>query len=396
MKTAIIGVSAVVLMLILMYYRKKHKLNKELEIEEMKKPQINVVPENVTSKLIEQLENLSKVYETKIEPKTKKFRIMISSAERNTTAYPNVTQYQLKLPTPIYSLDKIKLVKATLPTSLNLINSNNNQLILSGTFTFGGVALSFDYTATLTVGNYTASQLATMIQEELNTAAAGDGRFTTKAEFDFSINSNTYIASVSTDVYPVYLGTTATAAKLNFNSSGLYIKSLLGYVPDQTGTDPFVGVEPVNTLYNQTILLDLDNRSYDFNSLRIMAKDNDDLRTFACLTMPSGNGLAAGGAGTNGVPSAMTVSGAKVLVEGNASLAGSSAGGYGNYVITKDSTNAYYKAYEGPIPSTEYINVRLRQLLPDGTLGTPDFNNVDHSLEFEIKAQVDKISLTNK
>ena len=130
-----------------------------------------------------------------------------------------------------------------------------------------------------------------------------------------------------------------------------------------------------------------------------MSSDEEDRRAFASLTMPSGNGLAGGGgSSTNGVPSAMTVSGANVLVEGIGSSLGfgASGGGFGNFVITKDTMDAYYKSYEGPIPTTEYLNVRLRQLLPDGTVGTPDFNNVDHSLEFEIKAQVDKISLTSK
>jgi hypothetical protein len=98
--------------------------------------------------------------------------------------------------------------------------------------------------------------------------------------------------------------------------------------------------------------------------------------------MPSGNGVYGG------IPSVGTVNGASILVQG-----ASGSSGLGIYTVTKDMTNAYYKAYEGSIPTIQYINVKIRQLLPDGSVVTPDFNGANHSMEFEMKARVDKISL---
>ena len=116
-----------------------------------------------------------------------------------------------------------------------------------------------------------------------------------------------------------------------------------------------------------------------------MKSSEIDSRCFANFTMPSGNGIY----GCGGTPSVGTVNGAAILVQGT-----SGASRIGTYTVTKDMTNAYYKAYEGAIPSVRYINVRIRQVLPNGVVVTPDFNGANHSMEFEMKARVDKISLT--
>lgn len=388
MKTVIFGVSGFILLLVLMYYRKQQQRIHLEKMEELKRPQINVIPETVSAKLVEQMDRLASKFETRIEPKIRKFRILVNSAERNTTTYPSVTDYQLKLPYKIYGLEKIKLTKASFPTSLKLINSNNNLLNLSGTY---NNSISFSYTITIPEGNYTAVGLSNVINDNLNSAASGDG-----ASFFFSVNSNTYVSTTSIETIP----SPGTSATFTFGNSDSYILNLLGISSSSVGTEsiPIVGVGPVNVSYPQDIFLDLDNRAHDFNSLRVMSKAEDDRRTFASFTFPSGNGTSSAGSGSSGIPSDMTVSGSRVLVEGAGGVgsSGGSSGAYGNYVITKDQTNAYYKSYEGPIPSTEYLHVRLRQLLPNGTIGTPDFDNADHSLEFEIKARVDKISLTDK
>ena len=378
MKRIVLGVSAAMLFLALMYYRKQQKNLQMVDLEEMRKPQINVVSELVTDRLLEQLEKLSQIYETKIEPKKKKFRLLLGSAERDVTTYPNVTQYQLRLPQPIYGMNRITLDKATFPTSLNLINSSNDTVVLSGSFTFPAGTQIFSYSASLTIGNYTPARLASMVEEAINTAAAADIAYSTSPTFDVTVDANTYIATTVSNVFPVLafpLVGTATASTLTYSTSASYIRTLLGYGTETAIVNGVRGNDPVNVLYNQTILIELSNRFYDFNSLRIMSRTNNDRRAFASITMPSGNGIS-GAAGNL--------------------VSGAGSGGFGNYVVTKDMTNAYYEAYEGPIPSTEYITVRLRQLLPDGTLTTPDFNNADHSLEFEVDANIDKASLTEK
>jgi hypothetical protein len=143
----------------------------------------------------------------------------------------------------------------------------------------------------------------------------------------------------------------------------------------------------VNAAYPFNLLIFLDNKAMDFNSLRIMKSSEIDSRCFANFNMPSGNGIYGG----NGVASTGTVSGAAILVQG-----ASGASGVGTYTLTKDMTNAYYKAYEGAIPTIRYINVKIKQLLPNGSVVTPDFNNSNHSMEFEMKARVDKTTLTTE
>lgn len=356
MKATILSVSSLVLILTFLYYRKQQKIIQEEKYEEMKKPQINVVPESVTSQLIKQLEKISTKFEDKIAPKTKKFRILISSAERNRSKYSLATDYQLKLPEKIYGIENIKLIKATFPTSLLLINDNNNVLRLSGTYNNSS---SFNYAITIPKGNYSAANLASSIKTLINAAASGDG-----ASFDFDIDADTLVTTTTITSIP----SPGTAATFSFENSDPYILGVLGISPTGAGTNAaaLVGIGSINVSYPQNIALDLDNRAFDFNSLRIMKKDDDDIRTFACFNMPSGNGTTGG----------------------------ESSSGYGTFVLTKDQTNAHYTTYEGPIPSTEFIHVRLRQLLPNGTIVTPDFRGADHTLEFEIEARIDKISLT--
>lgn len=232
MKVIIAGVTGFLLILYALYYRKQRAQEYDLKIEDMKKPQINVIPDSVANDLISKLQLISRSFETKLEPDMRKYRILINSNQRNTTTYPLPTDYQLQLPENIYGMEQITLQKAVFP------------------------------------------------------------------------------------------------------------------VPTVVGA----------------IVVYLDNKSTDFNSLRIMKNSNTDDRCFAHFNIPSKNAPTFSGNST--------------------------------YTILKSETNAYYKAYEGPVQSFRFINVRVRLLLPNGTLVVPDFNDRDHSMEFEIKARVDKMSLT--
>jgi hypothetical protein len=387
MKSIIFGVSTFITLLVVMYYRKQRIKKHKITIEEMKRPQLNVVPENVTSHLIETLEQLSKTFETKMEPEIRKYRLLLDSGERNTTTYPLVTDYQLQLPETIYGMEKISLQKAVFPMSLELINSNNNQITFSVTWTAGG-STTTSYPLTLTPGNYTISSLGVMLQTALNAAMVADSDQTTPATWEVSIDSDTLLITIKILTLPTLtsLGGAATSATFSIATTNSYLLAILGITstsPSGTDTVPLVGNEPVNVAYPYNLLIYLDNRSFDFNSLRIMKSSEIDDRCFANFNMPSGNSVCGG----MGVPSTGTVSGAPILVQGS-----SGASGFGTYIISKDMTNAYYRAYEGPIPSVRFINVRIRQLLPNGSVVVPDFNNSNHSMEFEMKAKVDKIS----
>lgn len=382
MKVVLIGVGAIIALLSFMYFRKKQdKIIKEIE----KRPQYNVVPEEATNRLVEKIEKLTKNFETKIEPKIRKFRILLNSSDRNTSVYPQETEYELKLIDKIYGLDKLTLTKAVFPTTLQLINDNNNSFILSAQITFSAASASETYPITLTNGIYNNSSLSIMVQNAINIVTSTDPDYSTGAEFSVSIDSNTNILNVTNTVVPIH-ATHGTATAMTFSIQGNnYLNEILGINTYTQGTltTPFYGMSPVNVAFPQNLLIYLDNLAHDFNSLRLLNSSEDDRRCFAYMTLPSGNG--AGGTAT---PSAATLNGNAILTSGTGGNSG-----FGTYTVTKDMTNAYYKAYEGKIPLLQNIRVRIRQLLPDGTIVTPSFNGADHILEFEVKANVDKISL---
>ena len=394
MKTIVLGVSAVVTMLIIMYYRKQNTIKAQILLEEMKRPQLNVVPEDVTSQIVETLAELAKTFETKIEPDKRKYRLLMDSGERNTTLYPLTTDYQLQLPETIYGMEKISLEKAVFPMSLELINVNNKTLRVTVLWIRipGSSEQTTVYNVSLVSGNFTITSLAVMLTEALDAAMVADLNQSTKATWSVVIDPNTLLVTIKILTLPILsgIGTLAQAIFTLDSSLNSYLLAVLGI----TGTNPtstnsatafLTGTEPANVAYPYNLLIFLDNKSMDFNSLRIMKSSEIDSRCFANFSMPSGNGVYAGG----GIPSVGSVNGAAILVQGS-----SGASGLGTFAITKDMTNAYYKAYEGAIPTFRYINVKIRQVLPDGSVVTPDFNNGNHIMEFEIKARVDKISLT--
>ena len=373
MKFLIGGVAAAIVLFVFMYYRKQQK---KLEEKIDSRPLYNVVPEHATNKLIEKIEKLTENFETKIEPKMRKFRILVNSADRDMAKWPTETEYDLRLVDKIYGLDKLTLTKATFPTTLQLINNNNNTLTISGTFSFAGpTVLPFSYTVTLTNGIYSTSSLDAMIQGAINTAAAADATYSSPATWSTTTAGSTSIVSFTSTALPTH-PSFGTATNLTFNVTGNnYLNDIMGLstsAPAGDSTTPYSGVDPVNVSYPQNLILYLDNGPYDFDSMMLMTKDQNDRRCFAYMTVPSGNGAG----------------GSAILIAGSGG-----ATGYGTYVITKDMTNAYYKAYGGKIPLLQNLHVRIRQILPDGTLVIPDFNGSDHTLEFEIKANVDKISL---
>ena len=385
MKVIIASVTGFILVLYAMYYRKQRAMGLQLEIEEMRKPQITVIPDSVANSLVSKLELIARSFESKITPDKRKYRILLDSGERNTTTYPLPTEYQLQLPETIYGMEKISLEKAVFPMSLELINKHSQALNMTISWSSSG---TMPYAMTLDAGNYTITSLAAMIQTKMDLSATLFGAL--GGTWEVSIDPNTLLLSIKVLTFPTV---TDTSVSITLQSANNYILSILG-LTNEVGvnagisqTVALTGTDPVNVAYPQNLLIYLDNKSMNFNSLRIMKSSEIDSRCFANFTMPSGNGIY----GCGGVPSTGTVSGASILVQGT-----SGASGLGTYTVTKDMTNAYYKAYEGAIPTIRYINVKIGQLLPDGSVVTPDFNNSNHSMEFELKARVDKTTLTTE
>ena len=326
-------------------------------------PSINVIPADDTKEIVKELRKIVKITTDEIKPKYekpyRKYRYILNSAERKSGTAEN---YTLDLYEPIYSIEKIQLMRASFPTSLKLINDYNNLLIIDVPSPGPGQTL-----ITLDKGYFNGDELASMLENKISALFPG---------FNVTYNSNSGYLEFS---YTSNFSFPGTPTNID------YILEILGFPLTGSGAAALtaVGELPANTAFPQNILLQLSSENYDFNSLDILSTQGKEC--FAFLQIPSG----AGGGGIN--PSAATVSGAAILVEG-----GGSTSGFGTYIITKDQTNAYYQAYEGTLPQLKRLNVKLKQLLPNGTLVDADFNNINHSIEIEITARVDKSSLQIK
>ena len=354
----------------------------------MERPELTVVPEHVTSRLIVTLEKLC-IAESRIEPELRNYRLLLNSGARDETTYEFPTDYQLQLPETIYGMEKITLQKAVFPMSLDLINTNSADFTITCEWT-GPTAGTSNYTSTIPTGNYTITTLATAFQTSLNDIASSTAPFsTTAAVFTVTIDPTSLIMTITNTVAPQDAGGLATAVTMSAASSSAYFRAITGLpaVAGSPGASPgavLIGTESVNVAYPHNLFIYLDNKSYDFNSLRIMKSLDIDERCFANFNMPSGTTLLTG------IASAGDVNGQAILTVDPTSPSAES--GVGTYVVTKDTTNAYYKAYEGPIPSVRYLNIRIKQRLPDGTMVVPDFKGANHSMELEMKARVDKMS----
>ena len=110
--------------------------------------------------------------------------------------------------------------------------------------------------------------------------------------------------------------------------------------------------KPVST----HILILISSENYNFNSLDIVS--NKGIECFASFHMP---------------PSAVSPT----------------------FTITKDQTNAYYKAYEGTIPQLNKLIIKIKEY-NDSTGVISDIAIDNHTIELEITARVDKSSLEKK
>lgn len=308
----------------------------------------------------------------KVDDKQKKplrrFRVLLDSSNRNKTSYPNIYDYTIPLYEPIYGIERIELVRAFFPTSLYLLNSNNSsfRILVNGSL----------FTIPLTVGNYTSTELATELQDKLDTA----GTIGTGWEVSVLPNSNKLQIYSANVTVPTITSFVVQGAEMP-NLAPILGFGLADYTSvADTVTSPF----PMNTSYPNNIVLQLKDDTQDFNSLTVPIPNNQQVRCFSYLPLGSGNG------GTNVVnTSSGTVDGASIIVAGSSGL-----GGFGYFYISKDATNSYYDFYEGPKDRINKLSVRLQQILPNGSLVNPDFNNSDHIIELEMLARVDKSSLT--
>ena len=367
---------AVSIIVTILYIRKQ--LNKPSE------PAIQVIAQNDTKELLAGIKEIVASTKEKVVPKPqpilRRYRVLISSSERDKTLYPNTSDYWLKLPEPVFGLQRIQMIDGSFPLTLELINDNNNQL----TITLGYTG-STPYVIDLTDGIYNGTELASMIETRINAYFTANPLVlvppaTTQPVFTVSYDTTTGLILFSVNfVVP----STPSAAVNRFTLTGnSYLNEILGLTTTTSNYDVvwrLQGTTPVNVTFKQNIMLDLSTTADDFNTLQIAQRNDSDVRCFAFIPLPSGSGFAGGGY----APSAATISGAAILVE-----SASATSGYGTF----NFVNAYYEAWGGPKSMIQLIHVQLKNLLPDNSVVTADFNNAEHTLELELTARLDKSS----
>lgn len=298
----------------------------------------------------------------KRQKQLRRFRVLLDSTYRPTSC-TSPSSYTLDLPEPIYGVESINLQRAFIPNSIYTINSNNNSFLID----INGV----DYTITLDEGNYTNDELATEIETKLD-AAAGTGT-------GWSVSQDGSSGILTIDGSSV---TTPAVTSMEIRASEMpNLAPIIGFgSTNVSGTTSVVSPHPMNTSQPINLLLNLAQGNDDYDSMIIPTR-NGSVRCFGYIPLGIGTGSAVS-------ESSISIGGvSSILVAGSGFTAG-----YNYYYISKDTTTAYYDFYEGSKSAIQKISVRFEQLLPDGTLVTPDFNNANHIIELELVAQVDKLS----
>lgn len=101
------------------------------------------------------------------KPNVRFTRVVVDSRDRNNVVFPDPNRYEIRLDEEIEDVLSVELITADVPFSSYLINQSNN--ILNVNYNSGVIT----GTATLTTGDYTAADLASELQLQLNAVAVG-------------------------------------------------------------------------------------------------------------------------------------------------------------------------------------------------------------------------------
>lgn len=249
-------------------------------------------------------------------------RILVDSTFRPSGS--TITDYTYELTNFLHNVERIELEKLFLPNSIYMINNFNNEFIIdhNGTST----------TINLPNGNYDDTTVVTMLETELQSG-------TSDPNYTVSIDSITDLMTIST--------TSNTFTVLSSQMPNL--APLFGFNSDiplpSAGT--VTSSYPINLNLARNILVRLSINADKCDSMNILRDgDTEDDHCFAYIPLVHSD--------------------------------------YTYTQITKDMTNAFYNAYTLPIHTLKKLSVSLRQILPDGTIVIPDFNNYNHTMELEL------------
>lgn len=146
------------------------------------------------SEAFKQLEGDSYKYNNNM---LKSFTLIINSQDRNTSAYPSNSSYQIDLDVIYKDIISVELISAIVPKTQYLLNSSNSTIY----FNEGGSEIS----ATVSSGNYTATALGTALGNAMTTS--GGQTYTVTPD---STTTNTYTISASGTFSLIFVGDTVT------------------------------------------------------------------------------------------------------------------------------------------------------------------------------------------
>jgi hypothetical protein len=154
-------------------------------------------------------------------------RLHISSNDRVSGSSHS---FSIELPEAIRSVNKVRLVQASIPNTWYIINNDNNTLDCSDN--------TGDFTITLTLGNYTAIELASHIMTQLNTEGNGN-----------------YTVSYDKSIYKFHFENSTNNFELKFNSTNNNLHNVLGFANvDLSGSQ---GYFSSNVIYLSTPYIQL-------------------------------------------------------------------------------------------------------------------------------------------
>tara|TARA_B100000678_G_scaffold291086_1_gene306145 strand:+ start:569 stop:2215 length:1647 start_codon:yes stop_codon:yes gene_type:complete len=191
---------------------------------------------------------------------TKEYFVVIDSRDRNYDLFSSTSQYEIELNNVYKDIVSIELISAEIPHSGYIINASNNEIHFIETNT--QTSTNTYYTATIPQGNYTESELATTIGEQMTTA--GQSTYTVTVDTTsrkMSIASN--LTGGDNIFSLIFRGNTE---KYEDNTRYLYkersIGSILGFIRnDLSGSASYTGQNQYNINGENYILLHIDNLS---------------------------------------------------------------------------------------------------------------------------------------
>lgn len=191
---------------------------------------------------------------------TKEYFVVIDSRDRNYDLFSSTSQYEIELNNVYKDIVSIELISAEIPHSGYIINASNNEIHFIETNT--QTSTNTYYTATIPQGNYTESELATTIGEQMTTA--GQSTYTVTVDTTsrkMSIASN--LTGGDNIFSLIFRGNTE---KYEDNTRYLYkersIGSILGFIRnDLSGSASYSGQNQYNINGENYILLHIDNLS---------------------------------------------------------------------------------------------------------------------------------------